>query len=138
MRLNRVIATLLLGIYVMSSCGAMLSVILCHCTRSAHYATHHCCSHCHSCAAETGNGIKAETGCGCHHDHSTEIDLYNHEKTIFPTLAPVVCAILPTLLQVEPVLATGQTIKHLDHRKIPLPESDFISIKALRAPPVIA
>lgn len=138
MKLSRVIAALLFGIYVMSSCGAMLSVILCHCERSAHYAAHHCCDHCHSCSAEAGEGIKAQTGCDCHHDHSTEIDLYNHEETFLPTLAPAVCAILPTLLQVEPVLTTGQTIKHLDRRKIPLPQSDFVSTKALRAPPVIA
>lgn len=138
MKTSRVIASLLLGIYVMSSCGAMLSVILCHCTRSSHFQAHHSCHHCHLCHTEAGDGIKMPSTCGCNHDHSTEIDLYNYKELSNSILLPIVCAILPKMQEQTPIGLDGIIIKHLDRRKIPLPESDFVALKGLRAPPVIA
>lgn len=123
----------------MASCGSMLSVILCHCTRSSHFqAKHSCCHTCHCCEASDGEGFRLPSSCGCTHDHSTEIDLYNHEKSQPSLLAPAVCAILPQLQeQISPCDGIS-TIKLFDRRKTPLPTSDFVALKGLRAPPVIA
>ena len=121
----------------MASCGAMLSVILCHCTRSTHFQTHHschCCSHCHS----NGEGIKLPSNCGCTHDHSTEIDLYDYEKIFIADLTPNVCAIFRSVQTKVAFSLEGEKLKYLDKRKIPLPESEFVALTGLRAPPVIA
>lgn len=137
MGVKRAISSLLLAIYIMASCGAMLSVVLCHCTRSTHFKIHHschCCSHCHS----NGEGIKLPTKCGCTHDHSTEIDLYNYEKTFIADLTPTVSAIFRDMQTEEIFSLEGDKLKYLNKRKIPLPESEFIVLAGLRAPPVIA
>ncbi len=137
MRAKRVLSSLILAIYLMASCGGMLSVILCHCSRSQHVATHHCCDHCchHH---DSGDGIKLPTDC-CNHDHSTEIDLYNHEKSLFKTLIPAICALLPALQEdIDFSAKQDSALRHLDRRKTPLLISEFASIKGLRAPPVIA
>ena len=135
MKLKRAISSLILAIYLMASCGGMLSVILCHCTRSHHIETHHSC---HCCHHSDGEGIKLPTNC-CHHDHSTEIDLYNHEKSLFKALTPAICALLPALQEdIEFSTEQNPVSRHLDRRKTPLLISEFVSIKGLRAPPVIA
>ena len=137
MGVKRVISSLLLAVYIMASCGAMLSVILCHCTRSTHFQTHHschCCSHCHS----NGEGIKLPSNCDCTHDHSTEIDLYDYEKIFIADLAPNVCAIFRSMQTEVAFSLEGEKLKYLDKRKIPLPESEFVALTGLRAPPVIA
>lgn len=140
MRTKRVISSLLLAIYLMASCGAMLSVILCHCTRSQHFQTHHCCSHntCYNNHINCGEGIKLPNNCGCNHDHSTEIDLYNYEKSFIADFSPIVCTALPDMQGLSEVVLGNCKLKYLDRRKIPLPESEYISIRGLRAPPVIA
>ena len=136
MRAKRVLSSLILAIYLMASCGGMLSVILCHCTRSQHGITHHCCDHC--CHHDSGDGIKLPTNC-CNHDHSTEINLYNHEKSLFKALTPAICALLPALQEdIEFSTEQNPVSRHLDRRKTPLLISEFVSIKGLRAPPVIA
>lgn len=136
MRAKRVLSSLILAIYLMASCGGMLSVILCHCTRSQHVITHHCCDHC--CHHDSGDGIKLPTNC-CNHDHSTEINLYNHEKSLFKALTPAICALLPALQEdIEFSTEQNPVSRHLDRRKTPLLISEFASIKGLRAPPVIA
>jgi hypothetical protein len=135
LRVKRFISSLILAIYLMASCGGMLSVILCHCTRSQHVITKHCCHHC--CHHSTGEGIKLPTDC-CNHDHSTEIDLYNHEKSLTKALVPAVCAILPDMQEQIESAVTTITPSHLDRRKTPLPIADFVATKGLRAPPVIA
>ena len=134
MKLKRAISSLILAIYLMASCGGMLSVILCHCTRSIHIETHHCC---HCCHHSDGEGIKLPTNC-CHHDHSTEIDLYNHERLSLTTCEPAICATLPDMQRQISYTAEQAKLKHFDRRKIPLPESEFAAIQGLRAPPVIA
>jgi hypothetical protein len=137
MRAKRVLSSLILAIYLMASCGGMLSVILCHCTRSQHVITHHCYDHCchHH---DSGDGIKLPTNC-CNHDHSTEINLYNHEKSLFKALTPAICALLPALQEdIEFSTEQNPVSRHLDRRKTPLLISEFVSIKGLRAPPVIA
>lgn len=136
MRGKRFISQLLLVIYLMASCGGMLSVILCHCTHSTHIQTHHCyCNHCCS----KGEGIKLPNGCNCYHDHSTEIDLYDYEKTLSTTLTPAICALLPALQDVIDFSTEQNPVsRHLDRRKTPLLISEFVSLKGLRAPPVIA
>ena len=141
MRMKRFISSLILAIYLMASCGGMLYVILCHCTRSQHVITHHCCDHCcdHCCHHhDSGDGIKLPTNC-CNHDHSTEINLYNHEKSLFKALTPAICALLPALQEdIEFSTEQNPVSRHLDRRKTPLLISEFVSIKGLRAPPVIA
>lgn len=139
MKLKRVISSLLLAIYLMAGCGGMLSVIMCHCQRSNHFQSHHscCCSH-HCCANHNGDGIKAQRGCGCMHDHSTEIDLYNHERSVSNLCPPIICLSLPTLQEQIHVYEWHDTTKRLDRRKIPLSTADFVALKGLRAPPVIA
>ena len=137
MRVRRAISSLLLAVYIMASCGAMLSVILCHCTRSAHYQTHHSCSCCHHAHSE-GEGIKLPTDCGCNHDHSTEIDLYDYEKSFIANIAPTSCTIFMDLYQGVEIEIENLKLKYLDRRKIPLPESEFMALSGLRAPPVIA
>ena len=137
MRARRAISSLLLAIYTLASCGAMLSVILCHCTRSTHFQTHHSCTCCHHTHSE-GDGIKLPSDCGCTHDHSTEIDLYNHEKTFIADITPIVCTIYGDLQAVEITSIETLKLKYLDKRKIPLPESEFMALSGLRAPPVIA
>ena len=134
MKLKRAISSLILAIYLMASCGGMLSVVLCHCTRSHHIQTQHCC---HCCNHHCGEGIKLPTNC-CQHDHSTEVDLYNCEKTIILAHCPVFCTTIPQIQETSVASEIQGKLKHLDRRKIPLPESDFASIKGLRAPPVIA
>ena len=137
MRIKRFISSLILAIYLMASCGGMLSVILCHCTRSQHVITHHCCDHCchHH---DTGDGIKLPSKC-CNHDHSTEIDLYNHEKSLFKGVAPAIFALLPSLQEaIDFSVEQGPVSRHLDRRKTPLLISEFVALKGLRAPPVIA
>lgn len=137
MRAKRVLSSLILAIYLMASCGGMLSVILCHCTSSQHVITHHCCDHCchHH---DSGDGIKLPSKC-CNHDHSTEINLYNHEKSLFKALTPAICALLPALQEdIEFSTEQNPVSRHLDRRKTPLLISEFVSIKGLRAPPVIA
>jgi hypothetical protein len=137
MRAKRVLSSLILAIYLMASCGGMLSVILCHCTRSQHVIIHHCCDHCchHH---DSGDGIKLPSKC-CNHDHSTEINLYNHEKSLFKALTPAICALLPALQEdIEFSTEQNPVSRHLDRRKTPLLISEFVSIKGLRAPPVIA
>ncbi len=140
MRTKRVISSLLLAIYLMASCGAMLSVILCHCTRSQHFQTHHCCSHntCHNNHINCGEGIKLPNNCGCTHDHSTEIDLYIYEKSFIADIQPVICDAIPAMAEQIDLCTELLKIKYLDKSKIPLPQSGFISTKGLRAPPVIA
>ena len=139
MKLGRAISSLLLAIYLVASCGSMLSVILCHCTRSQHYPSHHCCSHvCHHNHHDTGEGINLPSKCGCNHDHSTEIDLYNYEKSFIADFSPIVCTALPDMQGLSEVVLENCKLKYLDRRKIPLPESEYISIRGLRAPPVIA
>ena len=136
MRAKRVLSSLILAIYLMASCGGMLSVILCHCTRRQHVITHHCCDHC--CHHGSGDGIKLPSKC-CNHDHSTEINLYNHEKSLFKALTPAICALLPALQEdIEFSTEQNPVSRHLDRRKTPLLISEFVSIKGLRAPPVIA
>ena len=137
MRAKRVLSSLILAIYLMASCGGMLSVILCHCTRSQHVITHHCCDHC--CHHHDSNdNIKLPSKC-CNHDHSTEINLYNHEKSLFKALTPAICALLPALQEdIEFSTEQNPVSRHLDRRKTPLLISEFVSIKGLRAPPVIA
>ena len=115
----------------------MLSVILCHCTRSTHFQTHHSCTCCHHTHSE-GDGIKLPSDCGCTHDHSAEIDLYNHEKTFIADITPIVCTIYGDLQAVEITSIETLKLKYLDKRKIPLPESEFMALSGLRAPPVIA
>ena len=137
MKIRRAISLLLLAIYTMASCGAMLSVILCHCTRSTHYQTHHSCSCCHHTHSE-GEGIKLPTDCGCNHDHSTEIDLYDYEKSFIADITPIVCTIFGDVQAVEITSIETLKLKYLDKRKIPLPESEYMSLSGLRAPPVIA
>lgn len=135
MRVKRSISLLLLAIYLMSSVGGMLSVILCHCTRSTHIQTQHCCcNHCHS----QGEGIKLPDGCNCYHDHSTEIDLYNHERNSIAHYSPIICIVLPDMQELLQADIAQSKLKHLDCRKIPLPQSEFAAIQGLRAPPVIA
>lgn len=137
MRMKRFISSLILAIYLMASCGGMLSVILCHCTRSQHVITHHCCDYCchHH---DTGDGIKLPSKC-CNHDHSTEIDLYNHEKSLFKGVAPAIFALLPSLQEaIDFSIEQGPVSRHLDRRKTPLLISEFVALKGLRAPPVIA
>ena len=134
MKLKRAISSLILAIYLMASCGGMLSVILCHCTRSHHIETHH---YCHCCHHSDGEGIKLPTNC-CHHDHSTEIDLYNHERLSLTACEPAICATLPDMQRQISYTAEQAKLKHFDRRKIPLPESEFAAIQGLRAPPVIA
>lgn len=135
MKVRRYISLLLLAIYVMSSTGGMLSVILCHCTRSTHIQTHHCCcDHCHS----QGEGIKLPDGCNCYHDHSTEINLYNYERTAVATILPAICTILPDMQQSDKTDCKQPALKHLVRRKIPLSTIHIASAKGLRAPPVIA
>lgn len=136
MRTRRAISSLLLAIYLMASFGAMLSVILCHCSRSQHFQTHHCCTHC--CHNDYGEGIKLPDNCGCTHDHSTEIDLYIYEKIYFADIQPVICDALPAMLEQVKLWTDSQKLKFLDKRKIPLPQPDFIATQGLRAPPVIA
>lgn len=140
MRVKRVISSLLLAVYIMASCGAMLSVILCHCTRSTHFQTHHSCTHhaCHHCNHSNGEGIKLPSNCGCTHDHSTEIDLYDYEKIFIADLAPNVCALFRSMQTEVAFSLEGEKLKYLDKRKIPLPESEFVALTGLRAPPVIA
>ena len=137
MRARRAISSLLLAIYTLASCGAMLSVILCHCTRSTHFQTHHSCTCCHHAHSE-GDGIKLPSDCGCTHDHSTEIDLYNHEKTFIADITPIVCTIFGDVQAIELTSIETLKLKYLDKRKIPLPESEFMALSGLRAPPVIA
>ena len=135
MRLKRAISSLILAIYLVASCGGMLSVILCHCDRSQHVAAkHHCC---HCCSHSTGEGIKLPTSC-CNHDHSTEIDLYNHEKSITIAHLPVICTTIPQIQEQCKAPEIEGKLKYLDRRKIPLPESEFAATRTLRAPPVIA
>lgn len=137
MRGKRFISQLLLVIYLMASCGGMLSVILCHCERSQHIKTHHC-SHILCCSHNAGEGIKLPTNC-CNHDHSTEIDLYDYEKTLSSTLTPAICTLLPVLQDVIDFSIEQNPVSgHLDRRKTPLLISEFVSLKGLRAPPVIA
>ena len=136
MKLKRAISSLILAIYLVASCGGALSVILCHCSRSQHIQTHHSsCQHCQHCQ---GEGIKYPSDCGCHHDHSTEIDLYNYEKLSVANIAPMVCSILPSMQeQAEPVAV--QTVTKLFYRrKTPLLVAEYVSLSGLRAPPVIA
>lgn len=136
MKLKRAISSLILAIYLMASCGGMLSVILCHCERSQHVKTHHHCCHC--CSHSVGEGIKLPTSC-CNHDHSTEIDLYNCEKSLSKTLTPAICALLPALQDViDFSIEQNPVSRHLDRRKTPLHISEFVALKGLRAPPVIA
>lgn len=140
MRVKRAISSLLLAIYLLASCGAMLSVILCHCTRSTHFQTHHSCTHhaCHHCNHSNGEGIKLPSNCGCNHDHSTEIDLYDYEKVFIADIAPIVCTIFGDTQAVEFTSTETLKLKYLDKRKIPLPQSEFVALAGLRAPPVIA
>ena len=135
MRLKRAISSLILAIYLVASCGGMLSVILCHCTRSQHVITHHHCCHC--CSHSAGEGIKLPTDC-CNHDHSTEIDLYNCEKSVIIAHLPVVCDTIEQTTEQSMAAVYNGILKYLDRRKIPLPESEYAAIKGLRAPPVIA
>ena len=136
MKLKRVISSLILAIYLVASCGGALSVILFHCSGSQQIQTHHSsCQHCHH---SQGEGIKYPSDCGCHHDHSTEIDLYNYEKLSVANIAPMVCSILPSMQeQAEPVAV--QTVTKLFYRrKTPLLVAEYVSLSGLRAPPVIA
>ena len=135
MKAKRYIPLLLLAIYIMSSSAGMLSVILCHCTRSTHIQTHHCCcNHCHS----QGEGIKLPDGCTCYHDHSTEINLYNHERTAVATILPTICTILPDMQYSTKADSAQSILKLFVRRKIPLPLSHIAATVGLRAPPVIA
>lgn len=137
MKLKRVISTLLLGIYLLSSCGAMLSVILCHCTRSAHYIAEHE-HHTHCCHTPIqGEGIKMVSDCGCHHDHSTEIDLYDYDKIYFIALQPAVY-MLPQAAQSIEEPQSDIDNHYFHRRKIPLPRSFVVTLNTLRAPPVMA
>lgn len=136
MKLKRVISSLILAIYLVASCGGALSVVLCHCSRSQHVQTHH--SPCHLCHHSQGEGIKYPSDCGCHHDHSTEIDLYNYEKLSVANIAPMVCSILPSM-QEQAESVTVQTVTKLFYRrKTPLLVAEYVSLSGLRAPPVIA
>ena len=135
MKVKRAISSLILAIYLVASCGGMLSVILCHCDRSQHVKTQHHCYHC--CCHSAGEGIKLPTN-GCNHDHSTEIDLYNHEKSVLIAYLPVICTTIPQMQEQSNTTEIEGKFKYLDRRKIPLPESEYAAIKGLRAPPVIA
>ena len=137
MRVRRAISSLLLAVYIMASCGAMLSVILCHCTRSNHFITHHSCSCCHH-PHSVGEGIVLPSDCGCTHDHSTEIDLYDYEKSFIANISPTSCTIFMDIYQGVEIEIENLKLKYLDRRKIPLPESEFMALSGLRAPPVIA
>lgn len=138
MKLKRAISSLLLVIYLMAGCGGMFSVIMCHCQHSQHFQSHHsCCSH-HCCTNHNGDGIKAQRGCSCLHDHSTEIDLYNHERALTNLCPPIICLTLPTLQEQTLTSESHDTIKRFDRRKIPLSTADIVALKGLRAPPVIA
>ena len=139
MRLKGAISSLILAIYLVASCGGMLSVILCHCDHSQHYKTlHHCCSEHHCCLHNDGEGIKLPMGCNCLHDHSTEVDLYNCEKSLIFSHIPVICTTLHQMQEPSDFDTNHTIAKHFERRKIPLPESEFAAIQGLRAPPVIA
>lgn len=135
---KRFISSLLLAIYLLASCGAMLSVTLCHCSRSQHFKSKHSCCHAHHHASCNGEGIKLPNKCGCTHDHSTEIDLYNYDKQSAVVITPAVCNALPAMTQQSYTLLHSQTTNLICQRKIPLPQSHFIATKGLRAPPVVA
>lgn|GEM_PF-2514384 len=141
MKSKRVISSLMLAIYLMASCGSMLSVILCHCTRSSHFQAHHSCSDHHTCNHSThkqGEGIVLPSNCGCNHDHSTEIDLYNYKEYPIIDCTPIVCTALIAMQEQIPLSLDNTKIKYLDRRKIPLYSSDIVALKGLRAPPAIA
>ena len=144
MRVKKFISSLLFAIYIMASCGGMLSVILCHCAHSNHFQAKHsshyiCCHHtCKHCISTTEQQIKSLRCCTCNHDHSTEIDLYNHEQSAAAEISPIVCDILPIMKQVVSTATISSKQRHFCQRKIPLQQSEFVTIKGLRAPPVFA
>lgn len=140
MKLKRVISSLLLAVYATSVLGYAATIIFCHCSRSDHFRERHhivaTCCHCHhhSCA----DGIHAERGCDCRHDHTTEIDLYDKTRLADKLTKPLVCYALAatiTVLDADEALRGESSYFQL---KIPLPQQPLSASTALRAPPVKA
>lgn len=143
MKLRSVISSLLLAVYATSVLGYALTIILCHCSRSEHFRTHHCSGEhtvacCHHHAPLAGDGIRTNHACDCHHDHTTEIDLYDTTRIANTLAEPLVCYALPAMIADQTISPVGVRVATLTKRKIPLPEEPTSTSAALRAPPVIA
>ena len=64
--------------------------------------------------------------------------MYDYEKTFIADITPIVCTIYGDVQAIEITSIETLKLKYLDKRKIPLPESEFMALSGLRAPPVIA
>lgn len=133
MKLRRLTAILMLAVYLFSICGYAVVILACHCPSSRHYHEKHICQHGCMHHAEQ-DGINAPT-CGCHHKHTTDVELYDKAKRAQQFVAPIVCESLET----EPTTDIFVTEIRLDcQRKVPIQSSPRSTCRALRAPPVFA
>lgn len=138
MKLRKVIAMLMLSVYLTSICGYALTIILCHCPNSQHYKEHHCtcvqCGHTHI----DGDGIKSDDRCDCKHNHTTEISLYDIAKHTSVVVTPAVSdCIVKTTDECDRLFVSVERLL-TEQRKVPLPDEPLTILHALRAPPVLA
>lgn len=141
MKLKRIISSLLLAVYATSVLGYAATIIFCHCSRSDHFRERHhiastCCHCCHH--HSTAEGVRAEHSCDCHHDHTTEIDLYDKTRLADKLAKPLICYALAATITAHDTDRTGGSESSYFQLKIPLPQQPLSTSTALRAPPVKA
>ncbi|MBO5772052.1 MAG: hypothetical protein J6R09_05395 [Alistipes sp.] len=143
MKLRQIISLLLLAVYLTAGWGYALSVTLCHCSHSDHFqefhaSSHHCCSACASAhrSIHEGDSIVDAT-CGCHHNHSNEIDLYDISRNIAAVTAPTEQPAMIATIDKSEIEFDNVILRLGVQLKIPLPDDPAKATSALRAPPAL-
>ena len=144
MKLRRIISLILLAVYLTAGGGYALSVTLCHCSHSEHFQEfhapkHHCCSAClsaHKSAENEAAEAIVDNSCGCSHNHSNEITLYDIPRSVSTLDIPVEHIAIITPLDHHEVECDNIIALLGDRRNTPLAESPERATSALRAPPV--
>ncbi len=143
MKLRQIISLLLLAVYLTAGWGYALSVTLCHCSHSEHFqefhaSSHHCCSACASAhrSIHEGDSIVDAT-CGCHHNHSNVIDLYDITRNIILLTAPAEQPVMIATIDKSEIEFDNVRLLFGDRLKIPLTDDPAMDTSALRAPPAL-
>lgn len=136
---RRIIALLLLALYLFAVGGEAAAALSCDCVRLHAHPGHehpHCICCVHHDAASAGDAIHLTAPC-CDDSHSTEIALYTALSSLLDKAARRVVLALPPTLAAELPAVAEQLLHRCDAAERPdvLPDDGLLRAAALRAPP---
>jgi hypothetical protein len=136
---RRIIALLLLALYLFAVGGEAAAALSCDCVRLHAHPGHehpHCICCVHHDAASAGDALHLTAPC-CDDSHSTEIALYTALSSLLDKAARRVVLALPPTLAAELPAVAEQLLHRCDAAERPdvLPDDGLLRAAALRAPP---